>query len=209
MFQTNKELYTLEEYFALEDQSEDKHEYFYGELFAMAGGTPNHNRITMDLAGVLNVALREKGCEAFTSDLRVQLDKHYHYVYPDVVGVCGALAFAEGRNDTVTNPVLIAEVLSDATRDYDRGTKFHAYRKIETLRDYLLVEQKHVQVEHFSKEDDGSWRLREYNSLDDALYIQALQCRLFLKDVYRRVTPLPVFRLIRPEESDGEERDNA
>ncbi|GAK58978.1 hypothetical protein U27_05953 [Candidatus Vecturithrix granuli] len=209
MLQTKKELYMLEEYFALEDQSEEKHDYFYGELFAMAGGTPNHNRITVDLAGVLNAALREKGCEAFTSDLRVQLDKYYHYAHPDVVVVCGALEFAKGRNDTVTNPLLIAEVLSDATRDYDRGTKFHAYRTIETLQDYLLIEQKNVQIEHFSREDDGSWRLREYNSLEDALYIQTLQCRLFLKDVYRRVTPLPAFCLVRPEESDRGESDNA
>lgn len=134
MLQISKEVYTVEEYFSLEEQAEYKHEYFDGELFAMAVGTPYHNRITVDAASVLNSALRDTGCEAFASDLRVQIDKHHHYAYPDVVVVCGALEFAEGRNDTLTNPVLIVEVLSDATRDYTTGGQNSA--RIERLRRY-------------------------------------------------------------------------
>lgn len=184
-----KRLYTVEEYFALEEQAEYKSEYFHGEIFAMAGGTPNHNRITVDFAGLLNSSFEGTSCEAFTSDLRVQIDKERHYAYPDIIVVCDDLEFAKGRRDTITNPVLIVEVLSDSTRDYDRGTKFTSYRNhIKTLRDYILIEQVRVHVEYFSKERDETWRLREYFSLDDVLMLESVQCKVPLKEIYKRVS---------------------
>jgi Uma2 family endonuclease len=197
MLQTKKRLYNVEEYFALEEKGEYKSEYFYGEIFAMAGGTPNHNRITINLAGLLNAAFDESPCEAFTSDLRVQIDKDKHYSYPDVIVVCGDLEFSGGRQDTITNPILIVEVLSDSTRDYDRGSKFTAYRTIKTLRDYILIEQDSVHIEYFSREDDGTWRLHEYVSLEDTLVLESIQCSLPLRAIYQRVTfasPVHLFR---------------
>ncbi len=111
-----------------------------------------------------------------------------HYTYPDVVVVCGELEFAHKRKDMITNPILIAEVLSDTTKDYDRGSKFTAYRKIRTLRDYVLIDQKTVHIEYFSKEDDGTWRLREYFSLEETLMLMSVQISISVKEIYSRVS---------------------
>jgi len=188
MLRTKKKYINVEEYFLQEELSEYKSEYFYGEVFAMAGGTPDHNRITINLATLLNRQFRGRFCEAFASDLRVQAKKNSHYTYPDIAVTCGELKFAEGRTDTITNPVVIIEVLSDSTKDYDRGTKFTAYRGIETLKDYILVEQDSVHIEYFSKEDDGTWRLREYFNLEEIFNIKSIQAALHLKEIYERVS---------------------
>jgi len=202
MLKPNKRLYTVEEYFALEEHAEYKSEYFRGEIFAMAGGTPNHSRITVDLAGLLNVAFNETSCEAFANDLRVQIDKEGHYTYTDVVVVCGNLEFTEGRRDTITNPLVIVEVLSDSTKDYDRGSKFTAYRSIESLQDYVLIDQESVHIEYFSKESDETWRLREYFSLEDVLTLESVQCTLPLQKIYKRVSFAPDLHLLHPKEME-------
>jgi Uma2 family endonuclease len=117
----------------------------------------------------------------------VQVEKDIHYTYPDVVVVCGELKLVEGRSDTIVNPVVIIEVLSESTRDYDRGTKFTAYRSIETLTDYLLVDQETVHIEYFSKESDGTWRLREYFSTEEVVEIKSILAMVPTKGIYERV----------------------
>jgi Uma2 family endonuclease len=183
-----KQVYTAQEYFAMEETAEYKSEYFYGEIFAMSGATFNHNRIVVNLTNVLFNALKETSCEAFVSDLRVQIRKEAHYTYPDVMVVCGGLELVKGRKDTITNPKVIIEVLSDSTRDYDRGRKFAAYREIESLQEYILVEQDSVRVEAFSKEEDGTWRLREYFNMADLLVLPTLQLKIPIAEIYSRVS---------------------
>jgi len=191
MLKANEKYVCVEEYFAREETAEHRSEYFCGDVFAMAGGTPNHNRITVNLASLLRSRFRGGTCEVFASDLRVQVKKDFHYTYPDVVVVCGELKFLEGRSDTVVNPVVIIEVLSESTKDYDRGTKFTAYRSIETLTDYVLVDQDTVHIEYFSKESDGTWRLRELFSAEDLLEIKSIQATIPAKEVYERVALTP------------------
>jgi Uma2 family endonuclease len=183
-----KRLYTTQEYFAMEETAEYKSEYFSGEIFAMSGATLNHNRITINLASVLNQLLKGTSCEAFANDLRVQIRKEAHYTYPDVVVVCGELQLVKGRKDTITNPKVIIEVLSDSTKDYDRGRKFAAYREIESLQEYILVEQDSVRIEAFSKEEDGTWRLREYFNMTDLLVLPTLQLKIPVEEIYSRVS---------------------
>lgn len=195
MQKTDEKHISIEEYFAREETAEHRSEYYCGGLFAMAGGTPNHNRITVNIASLLTLQFRGGPCEAFTSDLRVQVEKNFHYTYPDVVVVCGELALAEGRTDTIVNPVVIIEVLSESTRDYDRGTKFTAYRSIKTLTDYLLVDQDNVHLEYFSKESDGTWRLREHFSTEEIVKIMSIPATLPIKGVYERVALAPKERL--------------
>ncbi len=187
MLKTNEKYISTEEYFAREDIAENRSEYWCGDVFAMAGGTPNHNRITVNLSSLLNSQFRGGTCEAFASDLRVQVEKEIHYTYPDVVVICGELKFVEGRSDTITNPVVIIEVLSESTRDYDRGTKFTAYRSVETLTDYILIDQDTVHIEYFSKESDETWRLREYFNPEEVVEIKSIAATLPIKGIYERV----------------------
>ena len=195
MLRTNEKFISTEEYFAREDTAEHRSEYYRGDVFAMAGGTPNHNRITVNLASLLSSQFRGGPCEAFASDLRVQVEKDTHYTYPDVVVICGELKLAEGRSDTVVNPVVIIEVLPESTRDYDRGSKFAAYRSIETLSDYILVDQDAVHIEYFSKEDDGTWKLREYFSSEIIIEIKSIQITIPIKKIYERVAITSKVRL--------------
>ncbi|MEI6261823.1 MAG: Uma2 family endonuclease [Deltaproteobacteria bacterium] len=194
MLKANEKHISIEEYFAREDTAEHRSEYYCGDVFGMAGGTPNHNRITVNLSSLLNAQFRGGPCEAFSIDLRVQVAKDTHYTYPDVV-VCVELEFADGRSDTITNPVVIMEVLSESTRDFDRGTKFTDYRGIETLTDYILIDQNAVHIEYFSKECDGTWRLWEYFSTEEVVEIKSTGAMLPVNAIYERVAPTPKVRL--------------
>jgi len=187
MLKAHEKYVTTEAYFQQEDTAEYRSEYFYGDVFAMTGGTLNHNRISVNIASLLNAQFRGRPCEAFTIDLRVEVEKNVHYAYPDVVVVCGEMNLADGRSDTITNPVVILEVLSESTRDYDRGSKFTAYRNIETLTDYLLIDQKRVHIEYFSKESDGAWRLREYFDTEALVEIKSIGAGLPIDAIYERV----------------------
>ena len=191
MLKANKDYVSIEQYFEQEETAEHRSEYYRGDVFAMAGGTPNHNRITVNLVSLLSSQFRGGPCEAFASDLRVQVEKNFHYTYPDVVVVCGELRLAEGRSDTIVNPVVIIEVLSESTKDYDRGTKFTACRSIDTLTDYILIDPDVVHIEYFSKESDGTWRLREYFSTEEVVDIKSLQIKAPIKEIYERVALIP------------------
>jgi Uma2 family endonuclease len=132
--------YALDDYFMVEQESVTKHEFLGGEITAMAGASLAHNHITSNIHARLRTALRGSGCSAFTSDLRVATPGGL-YTYPDVSVICGPVALVAGRPDTATNPTLLVEVLSEATRDYDRGEKFALYKAIPSLTEYVLVEQ--------------------------------------------------------------------
>jgi Uma2 family endonuclease len=156
--------FSVEEYLALEEASDERHEYYGGEIFAMSGGTLEHNQIALNLFDQLRPA-RERGCRAYVNDVRAKTPSGL-FTYPDVMGVCGQPAFTADRYRSLTNPLVIAEVLSNSTRDYDRGQKFELYRTIPTLRDYLLVDQYAIDVEHRFL-SDARWESRRYTNARD------------------------------------------
>jgi Uma2 family endonuclease len=182
-----QKFYSPEEYLALEETAEYRSEYYQGEIFAMAGGSANHNRIVKNLLIALDAALEAKSCEAFITEMRLHIKKNGLYTYPDVMVVCGKLMFVKGRSDTLTNPVMIVEVLSDSTQAYDRGAKFELYRAIETLQDYILIDQDRVHLEYFHKWKDGRWVLTEFNDLEAVLHLESVAVEIPLSQIYQRV----------------------
>lgn len=176
-----KHFFTEVEYLAMERASEQKHEYFRGEIFSMAGGSPDHNRITVRLSTRLSLALEGRRCDVFSPDQRVRVADSGLYTYPDGSVACEPV-FEAG--DTLVNPRLIFEVLSEGTEAFDRGKKFDLYRQLSSLSDYVLVAQDRPRIEHFQRQVDGSWRLEVLGS-GDRLRSEALGLEIAVDDVYR------------------------
>ncbi len=182
-----KKRLTAEEYLVIERQAEFRSEYFAGEMFAMSGASREHNLIALNLGGELREQLKDRSCEAYTTDMRVRIPSGL-YTYPDVVVVCGSPKFDDAHVDTLLNPLVLIEVLSESTADYDRGTKFKHYRQITSLREYVLVDQATAQIEHFALGFDGKWSLTEIAGLDKTLSLDSIGCQIPLAEVYRKVT---------------------
>ncbi len=187
MLNPNDRFIPPEEYFRLEDASDCKSEYFEGEIYAMVGASLEHDRITINLVSDLDRTLEGSNCVVFSSDVKVRTEEGRHFFYPDASVVCGEVKLEKGRNDTIANPIVVFEVLSKSTRDYDRGTKFVAYRQIPSLRDYVLVDQYSCRVEHYSKDEQDRWVLEELKKPEDILEIVSIGAQLPLKRIYRRV----------------------
>ena len=179
---------TPEEYLRIERAAEWKSEFIDGEMFAMSGASHRHTIITANLIRSLGNQLLNGPCTVSSADLRVATDRRRHYTYPDIVVVCDPPQYVDGQLDTVTNPTLIAEVLSDSTEKYDRGGKFERYRAVPSLSEYLLVAQDRVHVELFSRQTDGRWSLRDWNDPEAEIDIESLHCRLKVAEVYAKVT---------------------
>ena len=179
--------FTPEEYIALERKAHFKSEYFNGHIIAMSGASRAHNRITGDISTELNLQLRGKDCEIFSSDMRVRAGDSDAYFYPDVVVVCGKQEFEDNVLDTLLNPILVVEVLSPSTEAYDRGEKFTRYKHIASLQEYLLVSQDSVRVKHHRRHV-AQWMLSHYRYLEEVLLLPSIGCELSLRDIYRRVT---------------------
>ena len=153
---------TPEEYLAFERASEERHEYADGEVFSMFGGTIAHSATASGIARELGIALAGRPCVVLNADMRIHVEATGRYVYADVSVLCDKPLFHDGRSDTLLNPRLIVEVLSDSTEAYDRGDKFVGYRTIPSLRTYVLASQREARIEVFSLQADGSWALRTY-----------------------------------------------
>jgi Uma2 family endonuclease len=183
--------YTVEDYFSVEESSTVKHEFCAGQIFAMAGASLRHNRLTGNVFAALRTVLAGSGCDVFASDLRLRTPSGL-YTYPDVMVVCGGVQLSpDDRLDTVINPVVLIEVLSDSTAAYDRGEKSRHYRSFQPLREYLLIDQSALHVEHHSLQDDvggRAWRRKEYASADDVAVLSSLRVSLALADIYAGVT---------------------
>jgi Uma2 family endonuclease len=179
--------YSPEEYLKLEEAAEFRSEYQDGRIIPMAGGTPNHNQIAGNFYGTLNFATKGQPCRVFINDLRLWIPSKLVYTYPDVMLVAGKLEFAEGRKDTITNAVMVAEVLSPSTADYDSGGKFKLYRSIPSFREYVLIDQYEMYVEQFVKTDDNKWVLSEYDGADAVLRLSCVDFEMRLGDIYDRV----------------------
>ena len=172
-----------EEYLRIERAAFEKSEYHDGQMFAMSGGSPNHAFLSNTIGALLRSQV-PPGCRVFSSDLRVYIAAAKTYTYPDCSVVCGDLQLSSDEKDNVLNPVLIVEVLSPSTENYDRGKKFELDRTIESLREYLIVHQDRSYVEHFSKQDDGSWVLREHEGSSGVIAIARWNAPIALADLY-------------------------
>ena len=187
--------YTVEEYFALEEQSAIRHEYYYGEVFpldepaAMAGGTRTHNTLIQNCAFNLQTELRGRGCEIYAENVRLAIEQGVHYSYPDVMVSC------DPRDDdprTVQSPVLVIEILSKSAEARDRGWKFEQCQLIPSLQQYVLVSQYRTLVDSFVRTDHGTWELTSLRKLTDILLLSPLQCQLSLAAIYERITVPPL-----------------
>ena len=188
MTQTLEErTYTPQEYLELELASETRSEYCNGEIIPMTGGTPNHNDIAGNLYILLKSALKGKDYRTFVADQRLWIPNASLYTYPDVMVLPKPLELQTGRKDTVVNPCLIAEVLSKSTRDYDRGDKFAAYRSIESFREYLLIDQYSIHVEHYVKTAANQWLFSEYDDLNVTLSMSTFEAQIPIVDLYENI----------------------
>ncbi|MEH2239710.1 Uma2 family endonuclease [Nostoc sp.] len=179
--------YSPTEYLELEVISEYRHEYIDGQIIPLTGGTPNHNQIAGNLSAALNFALKRQPYRVFIADQRLWIPKKRIHTYPDVMVVAGSLEFSEGRTDTITNPLVICEVLSKSTRSYDRDEKFAAYRTIPSFQEYVLIDQYKNHVEQYSKTDEKKWIFSEYEEDNSILILSSLQFQIPLSDIYDKV----------------------
>lgn len=176
-----------DEYLELERRSETKHELVNGQIVAMAGATFEHNDIVANVLAALRVLLRGKGCKAVGSDQRVHVPATGLFTYPDVTVVCGTPEFHPKAEDTLINPRVLVEVLSDATERYDRGAKFAHYRSIPSFVEYVLVAQDEPRVEHFRRVETEQWLLTVYRGEGARVALPALECELLLAGLYEGV----------------------
>jgi len=151
---------TASEYLAWEAEQDERHDFYQGEVFAMAGGSPRHNALAAAVVTELGVALRGGPCRVFSADQKIAARDAEHYVYADASVVCGRLELRPGTADVLGNPSAIVEVLSRRTEAYDRGLKWESYRELPSVKDYVLVSQRAPRIEHFSREGDGEWHYR-------------------------------------------------
>lgn len=173
------------EYLEIERKADHKSEYYAGEMFAMAGASRRHVVIVTNLAAELRQALKGRPCETYSADLRLRVTPTGLYTYPDIIVTCGEPQFADG--DTLLNPTLIIEVLSDSTRDYDRGRKFQNYRSLPSLAEYLTVEQNEPHVEQWVRQAEKHWLLTEFAEMTESVRLASIECTLALAEIYDRI----------------------
>jgi len=178
---------TPEEYLALEEAAEFKSEYYQGEIFNMAGASFNHNQIILNVSSHLHQKQKNHKCRVAMNDLRLWVEANDLFTYPDILVICDKPQFYTDRNDTITNPKIIIEVLSESTKNYDRGEKFVFYRSIPTFREYILIDQYSVHIEQFCIGVDGNWVLKEYDDLNAVLKFSQIDFQIPFTDIYSQV----------------------
>lgn len=178
---------TEAEYLDHERASITKSDYYDGHVYAMTGAKEPHNLIAGNVIASLHGQLRRKPCRIYPSDMRVKVIQTGLNTYPDVVVLCGVPQFVDEKRDTITNPIVIIEILSPSTERYDRGMKFRHYRSIETLRDYILIAQDLQHIEHYTRHENGQWLFEETSINEERISIQSIECVLSLEDTYEKV----------------------
>lgn len=180
--------FTEEQYLHQERHSSIKHEFYAGDIYAMAGASEQHNLISMNIAGILRTHLRGSGCRAYPSDMRLKIANTGLYTYPDFAVVCGQSQFIDTeKRDTILNPILLIEILSASTERYDRGAKFSHYRTIQTLQEYVLIAQDSYHIECFSRQTDDTWLLSEAAGRRSSIELASIKLLLALEEVYEDV----------------------
>jgi Uma2 family endonuclease len=185
--------FTPEEYLMIERKSQFKSEYLDGEIYAMTGASPKHNRIVTNLIFLLESQLRERPCNVYANDMRVRTSCKGLYAYPDVVVTCGEEKFADDERDTLVNPVVLIEVLSDSTEIYDRTEKLFRYQQIPSLKAYLMISQKPYQVIcYIKRSDEGEWSYRTVTDSEAIIKLDAIKCELNMREIYAKVEIEPL-----------------
>lgn len=183
-----KKYISPEEYLEIERAAFERHEYFDGEIFDMAGTSEEHANISSNINISLGSQLKKRPCKSYQSDLRVHIPITGLFTYPDILVICGKPQFLEEAHlDTVLNPVLIVEVLSPSTADYDKGAKFENYRTIESLQEYILVWQDKKRVAHYTRQSDDTWLLRDFIGEEAEIILSSIDCTLTMEDIYDKV----------------------
>ena len=178
--------FTPQEYLALERKSETRNEYYNGEIFAMAGASREHNLIAGNLFRDIGNELEDRPCETYMNDMRVWIEATGLYTYPDVVVVCGEPRFQDREVDTLLNPTVIVEVLSPSTEAYDRGDKFRHYRRIDSLREFVLISQDRMMVERYTRQGKD-WVLSDMTDPDQVLKLESIGCQIPLGRIYAKI----------------------
>ncbi len=179
--------YTREEYLAREEIADYKSEYYDGEIFAMAGGTYNHSAICFNVIRHVGDALDGKDCVGFESNMKLNISAYNLFVYPDIMVACGKVEFLKDRQDVITNPVLVIEVLSDSTETTDRIKKFAYYQSSPSVREYVLISQNEPKVEVYFKQQEKSWLYTVAEGLDDTILFRSIGHEFALRDIYHKV----------------------
>jgi Uma2 family endonuclease len=182
-----KHQYTLEDYIELEKTSEEKWEYFEGNIWNMAGASPKHEEVVANCITSLKTGLRKnkRNCKVFGSNLRVKVPVYEPYRYPDVTVICGTPVYEDLLGlKLAVNPLLIVEVLSDSTESFDRGHKFIYYKSIPSFKEYLLISQTEILVTLYTKQDNFNWLRQDFNSLTDIVLLPFSECEIALEDIY-------------------------
>lgn len=177
---------SVEEFLALEEASDTRHEYYDGEVFAMAGGSAEHSLIATNCCGELRAALKSKGCHVHGSDMMVFTSSGLR-TYPDASIVCDKPQFEGDKKRVLLNPIALIEVLSESTEAYDRGKKFEHYQSIESLQECVLVSQDHAHVDRFTRQENGQWLLAAYGESDGTIELPSLACSIPMAEIYRGV----------------------
>ncbi len=192
----SEKYYTVEEYLAFEREAFEKHEYIDGRIIplredfkvtAMAGASRRHNLVSGNIFGEIRNQLKGKNCEVYINDMRVRL-KPNRYGYPDVVVVCDKPEFLDDEFDTLINPTVLVEVLSHSTRFKDKTEKLEDFRKLDSLKECLLIEQDKMFIEHYVKQTPKQWILRIYESADEIINLESIGCEISLADIYLQVS---------------------
>lgn len=178
---------TLSQYLDQERKTGEKHEYYRGELFAMVGGTPQHALIATNFLREASQAPKDQPCVAYNGDLRIKVEASGLYTYPDASIICGDLEFDQELSNTVLNPTVLVEVLSDSTEKYDRGKKAEHYRSIPALRQLVLISQERRFVECFTRINVNEWLFQEYREPSSVLSLHSVNIAIPLAELYRNV----------------------
>ncbi|HLP87571.1 MAG TPA: Uma2 family endonuclease [Nostocaceae cyanobacterium] len=185
--QTQQRYYSPEEYLAQEEVAEFRSEYRNGEIIPMTGGSINHNQITGNVYAFLRFALHGKSFKPYIGDLRLWIPRYREYTYPDVLVISGQPVFQPQRTDTILNPCLIVEVLSNSTKNRDRTDKFRYYRSINEFQEYLLIDQYEIAIEHYTKSEGDAWLFRAYESNTEKIVLTSVNVEIPLVDIYEGV----------------------
>lgn len=179
-----KKMLTVEEYLRFEKETNQKYEYFRGEIFAMAGAGSRHNVIFKNLYLDLGNKLKGKACQPYGSDLRIHIPENTLYTYPDISVICRDIVSEGNSTEAFIQPTILIEILSESTQNYDRGAKFKLYRDIPSLKEYILVDSESINIETFRLNKSHHWELEEYKTKSDILVIPTLEISIPLKDIY-------------------------
>ncbi len=194
--------YTIEEYLRLEEQATERHEYENGLILEMSGGTINHSAICSNVGYALESAVRKNGsgCRVYNSDLRIRIEKVDSFVYPDVAISCGKIERALTDIESLINPIVVVEVLSKSTEGYDYGEKFQKYMTLDTLQEYVLVNQYRPIVQVFNRQNAEMWGTKVLKGLEAVLHLQSLDLDISLADIYYNIQGLETQLWVREEE---------